>query len=267
MQYSLVIKKFNYEENKEEIFNNLSLKLESGSINFILNDFKKSTLLFNLLFNLIDSPVKATLFNEKVLSSFEEIGYYSPYSDIYKDITIKEFLTLSNSYYQNDYYENAVKLANKFGLDLSKKINMLDKESYEILKLIESMYHDPSLVVLDNPYIYLSKENIDKLNECLNELKKQNSTILISSPDFNKIYNNIDKIYLYYLNKLVSSKDLKIKKYTVTLDGVINDFKLKLLTKECDESVTTITFLGPLEILLDEFLKKNIKIIDIKVGE
>ena len=266
MQYSLEIKKFNYSMNKETIFSSLNLKLQRGTINYIINDIASSHILFQALLNLTDSNIKAYLFNNPIENSLEEIGYYNPNYSIYNNLTIKDFINLSNAYYENDYIDNALSLVSKFNLDLNKQIKDLSKEEYELVKLVDILYHEPSLAMLESPDLYLNQDNQNILNDYLISLKDKGKTILISSTKLS-LYSHTTNIYMFYLKKLMSLNELKIKKYIIKTKDEINTLKLKLLETNKDADLTQLTYIGNLLPVLDEFNKRKISFEDIIVGE
>ncbi len=257
----LNISKFTYKLNQYNIFNSLSLSLTHSSFNQVINEEGLFNILSKAVLNLTDSKIKASLFNSKIENSFEEIGYYNSDIDLYKDMTIKDLFKYSSAFYKNDYSSSLEVLINDFNINVKDKISDLDNEHYEIIKLIDSLYHNPSLLILDNPFKCLSNENKMILINHLTHLKESGTTILMYSPNISEMYNDTNNYYIFEGGKLTNILNLKNKKYTVKLDRELE--LSKIFNKEND----TITFIGTFIPIFDYLKKKDVNIISIKVGD
>lgn len=259
---SLIIKKLNLEIDNVELFHSLSLSLQTKSINFIINNSKLTNLFFKSVLNLTDSKIVAMLFNNKIEDSFEEIGYYHQDVDIYKDLTIKHFFELSQSYYKNDYTKELLNLISLFKIDIHKKIKNLDRQTYEVIKLIDCLYHNPSLIILYEPYIYLSYEFIEILNDYLLKLNNDGSTILIYTKKIYNLHSKTNKYFMFSNNKLIDITKLKVTNtYKISYEGKLIT-KLKLLSLISNET-SELTYTGPLLLILNDIIESKVELVDI----
>lgn len=262
---SLSVKKLNLDIDDEIIFKSLSLELKCGSINFIINDEVKSLLLFKSILNLVDSKSKTTLYSNKITDSFEEIGYYSPDIDIYKDLTVKRFFELSASYYKNNYDKYLKELIDLFHINLKDKIESLDRNKYELIKLIDCLYHLPSLLVFYEPYRYLEDYQIEIFNNYLTKLKENGTTILIYTKKLYNLYSSDNNYFIFSKYQLVNITSLKDKKFYIIYKGELIT-KLKILTI-FGENTNKFTYIGPLSPLVFDLIKSKVEVINIKEAE
>ena len=260
---SLLVKKLDLSIEKNIIFKSLHLELKIGTINFILNERELTNIFFKSILNLVDSTKKVYLFNNKIEDSFEEIGYYHEDIDIYKDLTIKQFFKLSKSYYKNNYDARLDNLINLFHININDLINTIDKEKYEIIKLIDALYHNPSLIILYEPYKYLSNIEKDILNNYLIDLKAQGTTILIYTQRINNLFFKDNNYFIFNNYKLINIKELKNKKYIAIYNGTLNT-KLKIISV-LQDNTNKLSFTGPLEPLVKDLIESEISLINIKV--
>ena len=254
---SLIVKKLNIES--ENIFNQ-TIELSINSINLIIGSEKKGQILFKSILDLIDSSKKCYLFNRNLTKSLRFTGYYSPSFDIEKDIKIKDFFKYSMSFYKNDYTSNLERLLDLFKIDKNNKIKDLEKETIELIKIIEVLYHKPYLLLLDEPYKYLNSDQSRILNQELIKLKENNSTILINSNIFYLNYSLYEKIFVYLEPKFEDINLLKEKTYSLDIDFVPQtEVKIKGLQKDNE----TYLYTGELKDLFNK-LDINIKLSNIK---
>ncbi len=250
---SLLVKKLDLEQNKETIFKSLNLELKVGTINFIINEPNLVNLFFKSILNLIDSKSKTYLFNNDITDSFEEIGYYQADVDIFK---------LSKSYYKNNYDTNLEYLINLFNINTNDLITNLDKNRYELVKIIDALYHNPSLIILYEPYIYLTEIEKENLNNYLINLKQNGSTILIYTKNINNLYFKDNNYFIFSNYKLINIKKALKKKYIVIYKGELNT-KLKIV-KILQEDNNKLSYEGLLEPLLNDLITSNVSLINIK---
>lgn len=265
MKYSLVIKKL---ETTNKAILDTSISFKPYTINILLNDEYKSHIFFKSILNLCDSKKKCLFYDRDINLNFQYIGYYSKHFDIYKDLKVKQFFKYSNSFYKNNYKDNIKRLLNIFSIDSETLIKDLDTSKYELVKIIDSIYHKPELLLLDNPYNCLDNDSINILNEEILNLKNDGSTIIISNNSLEYLYYNDTHYYIFSDNKLIDLQTLKNKRFEVEIEKDIEiNFKLKLLSFNKKKNSNIIEYIGPSKLLLDELKKNNIKILSIRVGD
>ncbi len=257
---SLFVKKLNIDN--YNILNN-TFSLEANSINQILNENEKGAILFKAILDLIDSKKKCFLYEVDLNKSFSFIGYYSKDFEIDTTLRVHDFYSYSSSFYKNDYTDNLKRLLSKFHINPMSKLKDLDKETIELIKLIEAIYHKPDLLMLNDPYSHINTSNITDINEEIINLKNNNSTIFINS---NKVLLNkidIDSFFLYIDPRFVRVDSLKDKKYTLKIKTEF-PLKIKKLTYISNE---TYIYDGKISDLLNQLDLKVSMITFIKEGE
>lgn len=257
---SLNISKFSYKKNEEFIFNSLSLSLHHSSMNVVLNEENLFNLLIKTLLNLTDSKIKATLYNFKIEDCFEEIGYYNKDIDLYKTMTIKELFNYSCAFYKNDYINNLKILISDFEIDIKRKIKDLNDEEYELIKIIDTLYHNPKLIILDNPFLKLTQKNQNLLLYHLRNMVKEGATILLFDQNISRTYSKETNYFIFNDLKLIKISDLKNKEINFKIDKEIEIMKPFIKNEDYIKTNSLI-------LMIDYLKNKDVNLIDLKVGD
>ena len=196
--------------------------LEKGIIHGLLgeNGAGKSSLM-NILSG-IYIPEKGTLtINGKLikrlnpdLASSYGIGMVHQEFRLIDSFSIKDNLTLSKSnIYQNDFSEAFSKYSDIFALNLNamtpvSELSVGEKQKVEIMKLI---FHNSSIMLLDEPTAVLTPQETVQLKESLETLSQEDEkTIVLITHKLKEIKDFTETIYVMKNGKMVA-KDLDTK--------------------------------------------------------
>ena len=196
--------------------------LEKGIIHGLLgeNGAGKSSLM-NILSG-IYIPEKGTLtINGKLikrlnpdLASSYGIGMVHQEFRLIDSFSIKDNLTLSKSnIYQNDFSEAFSKYSDIFALNLNamtpvSELSVGEKQKVEIMKLI---FHNSSIMLLDEPTAVLTPQETAQLKESLETLSQEDEkTIVLITHKLKEIKDFTETIYVMKNGKMVA-KDLDTK--------------------------------------------------------
>lgn len=161
------------------------------------NGAGKSTTM-NILMGFISaSSGEAYIFDEKVsvsnIKTRKSLGFLSNNIALDRSLTagqeIEYFGNLAGGY-DTDYVEHLTK---KLGLDRSKKIGSLSTGNYQKVGLVIALMHKPKLLILDEPTNGLDPLVQAEFNKIILELKKQGSTIFISSHILSEVQELCDE--------------------------------------------------------------------------
>lgn len=94
----------------------------------------------------------------------------------------------------------------------SDKIKTLSKGNQQKVQLIATLIHDPSLVILDEPFSGLDPVNVDLMKKVILELKKHGTTVIFSDHNMGNVEELCDDIVM-------------INNGHVVLNGTINEVR------------------------------------------
>ena len=117
---------------------------------------------------------------------------------------------------------------------LTREIKTLSNSEKKIINLAMSLLNNPDLIIIEEPFAFLDKENINKRRVLLQKIKDQyNKTIIFVSKDTEKIYK--------YTTHLIISNNNDISVEGNTKEEMENVTDLKKLKIEIPE-ITLFTY-------------------------
>ncbi len=258
---------------------NLNLTTASGEIFGILgpNGAGKSTTI-KMIMNILAPDTGSILFDGKPITPKDRdlIGYLPEERGIYKKVTVREFITylgVLKGKTPGELNPEIDRWLKYFGLFewAEKKTQDLSKGMSQKVQFIASIIHNPSFIILDEPFSGLDPVSTDKLREAILELKNMGKTILFST----HIMEQAEKI---------CSNILLMNKGDTIVQGNVSDIKQSMghksisiefegdgsFIKTMDEVEKVIEYPRFVEVelkdekLSDEFLKKVINKVSVK---
>ena len=149
------------------------------------NGAGKSTSIRVLLGLLKPSSGKALVFGREMTISngdvLKRIGYLPSEVNYYEKMTAHEMLKYSSAYYKIDASKRINELSDYFELNLKKKISDLSQGNKKKVAIIQSVIHNPDLIILDEPTSGLDPLMQNRFFELLHEENKRGATIFFSS--------------------------------------------------------------------------------------
>lgn len=187
----LRVENLNFSYGQKKIIHNLSFNIPSGAFISISgrNGTGKSTLIKCILKSLKIPNDMIFLDDVDVnnIKVFRNIGYVSQKVDFNYEfpITVKEILLSS---YRGRVYDKFFKDIISL-LDLNKlyneNINNLSGGQLQRIFIARALLTEPKLLILDEPTVGVDAVNLKNLHNILEQLKKQNVTILLITHDTN----------------------------------------------------------------------------------
>ncbi len=219
------IKHLTRKEKNNLILDDLNFDLLENEILSIVGPVEVS-LIPKCILKLIEYKGKIDIYSNSAsfLYNLEFIGYYSLTKDLPKNMKIKDFIKFSNSFYKNNYLKNYESYLKRYNLDLEKKIIDLSDIEYEVLKLIDSLFINPSILILDHPFTKIDDQTKKLLIDDLLSLKQKGSSILIIDNEF-KDMKFADRILVYKYSTLLTLD-------TTNENINLNDLDLTHVTRE-----------------------------------
>lgn len=161
--------------------------------------------------------------------SQRRMGYLPEERGLYKQLRVKEQLVYLGTL-KGMAKSQASKRAD-YWLDRFDATTWADKETEELSKgmqqkvqFIATLLHDPSLLILDEPFSGLDPINSDLLRDIILELRKDDRTILFASHRMEQVEQLCDDICLIARGEIVLQGDLREVKESFGRNTVIVEF-------------------------------------------
>ena len=137
-----------------------------------------------------------------------KIGYLPEERGLYRKMKVSDnliYLASLKNVPSSIARERAEKLLNE--VDMSphkgKKIGELSRGMGQIIQFLVTIAHDPSLIVLDEPFAGLDPVNRMLLKNIILELKKQGKTVILSTHMMNEVEEMCDRVLMINRGRVV----------------------------------------------------------------
>lgn len=257
----------------------VSLSVKRGeSFGFIgPNGAGKSTFIRTILGLLIPTSGEAKIFGKNAFTEGAEIrkkiGYLPSEVNYYNGMNAQELLTYSASFYPKADTSRIKGLAERFELDLSKDIEDLSFGNKKKVALIQSVLHEPELIILDEPTGGLDPLMQNRFFELLEEQHKKGVTIFFSSHVLSEIQRICQRAAIIKEGEIVKVEDIQelMKKQMKNCRLVYKNVPKSLELPEnaqnenwVDEKLT-FEYVGPVSPLMKWIAKQEL--LDIAIEE
>ena len=166
---------------------NVDLKVEEGEIFGFIgpNGAGKSTTIRTLL-----GLIKKTCGNARVLGMDSEkdkkrilsqVGYLPSEAAFYSGMRVKDVLEFSARLRKKDCTKEAKRLAERFDLDIGRKVGELSLGNRKKVGIVAAMQHRPKLYILDEPTSGLDPLIQREFFSLLKERNSEGATVFLSS--------------------------------------------------------------------------------------
>lgn len=165
----------------------LSFTLPDGSITVLLgpNGAGKSTLMKGITgFLRFEGQIRINGMPNTELASRRILGYIPEIPSFYPNLTVAEHVEfVARAYRLQDYRARADALLERFSLtEHRKKLgSALSKGMAQKLSICLGLFTQPSVLLLDEPFIGLDPHAIKELKRLMEELRAQGATLLVST--------------------------------------------------------------------------------------
>ena len=219
---------------------NLDMTVEEGEIYGFIgpNGAGKSTTIRTLLGLIHPTGGSATVFG-KDITAFgpqirQDVGYLPSEVFYYDDMRAIDLLKYSASFYAKDAKateKRARELAERFDLDLKKKIDDLSYGNKKKVGIIQGLAHKPKLVILDEPTGGLDPLIQQEFFHLLKEQNAEGATVLFSSHILSEVQKLCDRVAIIKEGSIIRVDQIK-----TLLENATKRLTLELATL-ADESV------------------------------
>lgn len=165
----------------------ISFEVQPGEIVGFLgpNGSGKTTVLRMLVGLLTITSGTAQIFGRTVSradpSLRDKVGYLPGTLSLYEHLTASDYLQFIAGMRKKNCSARIAELAERFDLDLHKRIDSLSKGNKQKVGVIQAFMHDPLLLVLDEPTSGLDPIVQREFDDILDQAKDRGAAVLLSS--------------------------------------------------------------------------------------
>ncbi len=207
----------------------INLQVEDGDIFGFIgpNGAGKSTTIRILLNLIFPTGGKVEIFGMNALKESkkirEQIGYIPSDAGFYDKMTVLEFLTYCLNFYKSSQSSERIhELAGVFGLEINRKLTDLSMGTKKKVSIVQSLIHNPRLLILDEPTTGLDPLMQSRFFDLLREENRKGMTIFFSSHVLSDVQNLCRKVAIIRDGRIINVEDVEIlrkkqvRKITVT---------------------------------------------------
>jgi ABC-2 type transport system ATP-binding protein len=188
----------------------LNLAVPEGSLFGFIgpNGAGKSTTIRALLGLLLPTQGRAFLLGQEVrpknVRVREQVGYVPSEVRYYDDLTVRDLLLYSASYYPNDSRTRREELLSHFELDPNKRLDALSLGNKKKVALVQALQHQPRLLILDEATSGLDPVMQERLCEVLLQEHARGTTIFFSSHILSEVQRLCQSVAILRAGRLVA---------------------------------------------------------------
>lgn len=194
---------FSYKEG-HSLFNNLNLSFKKGDFCFIVgtNGSGKSTLIHLILGKLTPLEGKVSFTDLEGKNNQQRsalVGYVPQEQSLDGEMSVEDIIRFKAGFHFL-FGKKLDALINSLAIDLgitdllSKQIKQLSGGQKQLVNIILGIIHQPDIILLDEPFVGL---DFDKIQKVIRLLKQLNTTIICVSHDLDLVEQHADRILLF----------------------------------------------------------------------
>ncbi len=193
---------------------NVSLSVNEGEIFGYLgpNGAGKTTTIRLLLGLLFPDTGLIEIFGRDISCDLKFVlgktGYLPGEFSLYENLYVHQYLEFFSNLDGKNDNTTILTLAERFQLDLSRKISSLSTGNKQKAGIIQALMGDPELIIFDEPTRGLDPIMRQKFYSLLRELKEKGKTILLSSHVLSEVGKVCDKAGIIRDGEIVAVEDI-----------------------------------------------------------
>ncbi len=260
-----VIESFDLSKNygKNIGIKNINLEIKKGEVFGFIgpNGAGKSTFIRTLLGFLHPSSGSAKIFGQEINNNSHDIrskiGYLPSEINYYDGMTSRELLEYHARFYKNTDINSIESFAEIFELELDRKIEELSFGNKKKCAIIQSVLHQPELLILDEPTSGLDPLMQNRFFELLEDENKRGTSIFFSSHILTEIQRMCKRAAIIRNGEINAVEEIQsllkkqMKKVRLIFKNKIDiDFIEGVQNANWINNKLTFEYLGPISMLI-----------------
>ena len=197
---------------RKEALNDVSLKVNDGEIFGLLgpNGAGKTTLI-RVINQIVEADSGSVRFKGDLMTENDlvKIGYLPEERGLYRGMTVEAhalFLARLRGLSKKDAETKIDYWFDRFEINewRKKRIEELSKGMAQKVQFICAVLHEPSLLILDEPFSGFDPVNVELIKQELLEMKMKGKTILLSTHNMNSVEEICDRAALIHNAKKIA---------------------------------------------------------------
>lgn len=252
----------------------LSLKIETGEIFGFIgpNGAGKSTTIRTLLGLIFPTSGSGRIFGMDIVKQTKEIkkhvGYMPSEVNYYEKMDVHELLEYSANFYDSDCESRINELAEAFALDLDRKIIDLSRGNRKKVSILQSLIHQPQLLILDEPTSGLDPLMQAQFFDILKEENSRGITIFFSSHTLSEVQKMCRRVGIIKEGRIIAVEDIEnlrkkqLRKIQVEFAHPVKSNEIEcigVIASQADRNILSFMFSGKMNNLLEALAGKDVK--------
>jgi ABC-2 type transport system ATP-binding protein len=210
----------------------LSFEVNEGEIFGLIgpNGAGKTTTIRMMMDIIKPDSGQVTVFGEKLSEATKNrLGYMPEERGLYKKLRVLDaivYLASLKGMNRQTAAAKAAQMLNQTGMlpHQFKKIEELSKGMGQIIQFIVTIVHEPSLIVLDEPFAGLDPVNTELMKNMIIDLRNQGKAVILSTHQMNQVEEMSDRILMVNKGRTVLYGGLAEIKSRYRNNAVLVDF-------------------------------------------
>ena len=265
--YAIETEKLTKYYGKDRGIIDLDLKINEGEIFGFIgpNGSGKTTTIRLFLSLLFPTSGSGKIFHYDIAKDGPRIkkivGFIPTEVHYYENMTVRELLEYSARFYRTFLDHRFHHLVDALDLDLSRRIDDLSMGNKKKVAVVQSLIHNPRLLILDEPTSGLDPLIQNHFFDILNEQNEMGTTIFFSSHVLSDVEKFCHRVAFIKEGRIVNEDDIHTLKekllshITIRFQEGNNDITLQtpgIISVEKNKNVTSFLYQGEMPRLLKE---------------
>ena len=227
---SIIVENISKLYGKQKALDQVSFTVEPGQVVGFLgpNGAGKSTMMKIISCFIPQTEGRVTVdgfdVNDQPVEVRRNVGYLPEHNPLYLDMYVKEFLTFVGSIQlaKADVPKRVKEMIDVTGLgpEQNKKIAALSKGYRQRVGLAQSMIHNPSVLILDEPTTGLDPNQLVEIRQLIRTIGRE-KTVILSTHIMQEVEAICDRVVIINKGKIVADDTTQLLQQQAADQGVI----------------------------------------------